>query len=1035
MFSKWVLRLLCLSLAFQQLSCTPKLGEDPPPMKNLGMETSPCLDQAANSIGEFFRGEAKESELSGAWGCFSSAFVEFKKYVRGRSSDRYTPQELATFIEDNFIEKNILSVMAGRISVGLQKEFMKIKVILIGGSQEYLTRSELDDVVKLLGEFRRMSLYLNPSMKILTMNWQPDFLTVGGPHLEEFERANTVIQEFAKDFAAIVKKNNPSYNLNDFPAILREMEKYYSETWDWLPDLERFMPLVKKVKKAVAGGDDSYVSPSEWRIFVLLGSRAYIQFLRYNYFISKSPEDSGIRMAYVARTFEDILAIFQDLVADKPTGQVSRMETGELLQAISQAWPGFKTSDNFLFEAMKLKRLVVGGSVEYWSTKDFETAKLKVNKLKDLVERLMTYYKVYGGDWKISEETPDHAESFFKEARVNVTDVLKEFGGTLEGSYSAQDLISLLSEVEKLYPSEEIGEPLHETIRSLSCLGKDIKRTLFDERKVGERCTYAHGQPENWTIEKDQWARLLELVSKVYAGYLHFHYFVEDKGMVTMREMQNRAWFGSDSVQLLQDLLNRRKNPVLTTEELSTWALDVREAGILPEEMKPATLTALAHSIVEKIMNTPEDRLKGVIPAGINEKLLVHLFHEFNMWSKTDMFFLDLYEKKQVASLTAPELLAEVEKGITTHKNDAQLLTGLQEMKMTLDTPVPMPMDAQGRVMISNQKDKPFSLDTMKTSNLSRLITRSLIRSYGLNLNRIVSYQGVQKCEAEKAYYELGGALVDIGALDPLEKSFISSRFVEANIFMPHSDGNNLMSFVETHDTAMMIFSGFEINESLKKDLLKDCVTAQNPTAETVMTFQCLRNSYRKNIVRDFPSMPEYIKYFQKVEPGEWNNSFYDNIKAAGYVPNNQNLVNLADASLFPHVIQYTEMLFSKIDRNKDGVISKSDALYAFPSFRQLLFDLAEEQIKDGQIKEKDLEAVFTYIVKYGKIPSCNKSPALLCLFDSEAQRWLKWKAIYKTDEATIYADRAQVAKILGLIADQVSNSEDDSSKPEQCGN
>lgn len=1027
---------LSLILVSPLLSCTPKIGEEPPPPKNLGVEASPCLDKATESLGAFVQGTAKDAELSEAWACLSSAFVEFKKYVRGRESDRYSSQELATFIEDNFIERNPITSRKRIISPELQVQMMKIKVILIGGSGEYLTRDELTLVVNLLTEFRRMSLTINPSMKILTMHWKPDE-QLNDAQMEEFERANYAIQDFIKDFASLVKKNNPSYDLNDIPILLKELEKFYADNWSWLPKVDQYIPLLKKIKKAIAGGDENFVAPVEWRIFMLLGGRAYVQYLRYHYFISNYTDNiSGNRAAYIARTFEDIFSVFQDLVAEKPSGQVSRIETAEILAAVSNVWKDFKTSDNLIFEVMKIKKVALGGSIEFWNTKDFESAKFKVNKLKDMIAALLPFRKIFTLSWEPNPLTHDEAQGQFSNARLQFTRALKEFGSYLEDGYSSADFIALIAEIEKLYPPKEGEKSWTSTANQYNCVAKDIKRILFNERKAGERCVFTDGKSENWNIEKGQWDRFLELGSQVYSAYLQYHYFVSEKPLTSEREIQAVNWFGNDTINLFTEILSKRKELILTTEEITALGLDLADTDLISKKLKPETVSSLAKTLVNKFLNPPEDRLKGVTPAGINSRLLGNLANEFNVWSRVDLFFMDIYEIKK-GSLTNNEVLEEIANGMEKHRDDPYLMAGLAEMKSVFVTAVPMPLDDDGRVIISYGAEARYSLKNIKQFNLNRFIVRTLIRSYGLNLDRITTNKGVQKCEAELAFMDVSGLFVDLGLLDPGSNSFISSRFSEANIFLPHSDGNNFMSFQEFHDLITMIFSGFVIDKKLKESIVETCGNSTNTLSRFTdpVDLACLRKVYYNNILKGgFESLPEYMKYLKATAPAVWNTSFFYNLKAAGYVPNNEQKVKIGDASLFPHIIQYTEMLFSKFDQNRDGKISKADALKAFPTFKNLLKDLAKKQIADGVINEDDLEAVFTYIIKYAKLPGCDKSPVILCLFDKEALQWLDWKGHYKEPSQTIFANRDHIAKILGLIADESRGAPPTPpSTPQQC--
>ena len=149
-------------------------------------------------------------------------------------------------------------------------------------------------------------------------------------------------------------------------------------------------------------------------------------------------------------------------------------------------------------------------------------------------------------------------------------------------------------------------------------MAKDIKRILFNERKAGERCVFTDGKSENWNIEKGQWDRFLELGSQVYSAYLQYHYFVSEKPLTSEREIQAVNWFGNDTINLFTEILSKRKELILTTEEITALGLDLADTDLISKKLKPETVSSLAKTLVNKFLNTPEDRLKGVTPAGIN---------------------------------------------------------------------------------------------------------------------------------------------------------------------------------------------------------------------------------------------------------------------------------------------------------------------------------------------------------------------------------------------------------------------------------
>lgn len=1011
-FRSWSKRLfifLCLLTLTGSISCAPRIGEDPPPQSKLALTGASCLDTASENFVSFFKGEGEKEKINQAWGCVASTFFEFKKYIRGRESDRYSPSEIAKFIEDNFLHN---AGSSKKISVGLQQQLMKIKVILVGGSEDYLLHNEIQLCISMIDQLSQMSLELNPHMKILTMHWTPQ-IQMANDQLEDFENANLAFQNFIQKFSDLVSRNNPSYSLENISRVLRELEIYQRANWDWIEKVEQFLPFVKKLKKSVAGGEEALVAPSEWKIFLLLGGRTYIQFLRFHYFISRTQESSAFFLAYVARCFEDIFSIFQDLVALKTSGSVTRTEINEIFHALTLAWPKIKSSPELTFEFMKIKKLILGGSVEAFTVRDFTTAKLKVFKVKDLVARFIPFYSVYGLTWKPNLDDPETSLGRFSEAKIRLMQLLKEIGILLESSYSYQDLINLFTEIEKLYPPKNPNESIVVSLKKYVCVSMDLKQILFKE--FGDQRCRTDLNRTNWAIQKEQWPNFLEHAGNLYSSFLHYFYFVKDNGLTSRTENFYLDDFVKQSVQTIGKIYTTAKKEFFSEKELKALVYDVKEAGFLPEKLSKKSLDTLVELTLSHFLNPTIDRISGVVPAGLTTRLLNNFLYEFQVWHDPEVYLQYLMQDK---SLSKAELLNQIKIGIEQNPERRALQEGLRELGLMVDSPYTLVVNEKNRILIDYSKNHAIDTKTLRSLNMYRYGARFLSRSFGENLKSLERYQGLTQCELDKAYSMVQQLFVDLGYIDAKSTSFISARFIEANIFVPRADGNSYASFEEMSEITAMIVSGFSLGSIFQSDLRNSCSISD----KGFVGFKCLRNSYYASSPK-VDSLSEYQKYFTRTDREVWNETFANNLKSVGGVPNDQQMVLLSEVSFYPHALQYTEMLFAKFDKNQDGILSKEDLIRAFPTFEGLFLNLAKKQISDGVIKKSELGALFTFIVKYGKVPSCDKTPSFLCLLDKEIRDWLDWKENYKDDDHIVYADRLQVSRVLSLIADEISRS------------
>lgn len=990
MYSKKLLSVL-LALTIFIAGCDAKFGEEPPPPSSQEFSGTQCLSDMKPVVKAFVLGEARRGDLERSWDCVSSAVEKFKRYVRGRDGDSYTSQELATFLEDNFLDPE-----SPRVSAELQYEFMKIKKLFVGGNDRYITRSEVDRLLSLFGVLRKITVNLNPYMKVLALSWSLNGEDKLQGEIKFFEDTNKEVQQAARTLAAIIEENGQSYKLSDFANFISLIGTLFEEDWEFPKTIQKYMPIVKKVKTTLSGGDEDLVTPTEWRRFAVLGSRGYILFLRYYYFIKSVPETgSGYKLSYLARTVEDLLSVFEDLVAEKPAGYVSKLEIISLLDTLGGVWPDFKTSSGLVTEAMKVKQLFFGGSMESFTKGDFETARLKVHRLKIMAERFLPYYLIYGRGWQPELDSYEESQKIFMDSQFVLEATLREVGALFEGAYDLNDALNLLKEIETLYPPENGG--YQKLAESYLPLVIDLKNMILGG--------------DDSSLAKGHWGVLLGFASRFYSDYLYFEYFVKDKDQTQAQTLGSMTVLVEQSLNILRDLITQKPNTSFTRAELLRIVQHLGNLELIPK-MGLTSWNQVLGVVLNNILTPAEQRLAGKPEMALTLTSIETARAELRIYLDTQKYFAELTQDwSSQRGMTRLEFFENLQKSSRDPNNSANLQIGLQEMLVVIDTPMAMTFDSLGRVRISNRIEYLYDFETMSQINMHRTLSRVLIRAFITDSKRLKSYQGVTLEEVEAAFQALRAPVIELGILDPKNVTFASSRFREANIFVPHSDGSTVASFAEMTDLIGMIFSGLKVNTLLEEDLSLHCFQGQKLTKTSATTLSCIRAAYKDSMRKHMTTTPEYIRYMNSVNADEWAYYINNVFKAAGHIPNARNTATVEDISLAPHVIQYIEMLYARFDKNKDGFISTSESMAAFPAFRGILFELAKDQIAKGSLKESDLLDIFTYILRYGKPPETMKEKIRFAL---------KWRGKQKNWD--VWANRTQLALILGYIADQTGS-------------
>ncbi|WP_413557549.1 hypothetical protein [Bdellovibrio sp. HCB209] len=992
--------------------CDSKIGEAPPEAKAHEFGGASCLSDTASVLREFIEGNAKDRDIEALWGCLGSAVQSFQRYVRGNDKSRYTSQELATFLELNFLDQT----KGSKISPELQLQFMKLKQLFLGGNVDYITQTELKKMQDVFGLLRGITLRLNPYMKIMVLKWSVSDTNQVQKDMAFFEDANKELQNSAKALADHIEKNGQAYNLSDIVTFLQELSNTLDDDWSGVELVRTYMPVVKKVKKALAGGNENAIAPNEWRRFSLLGARGYVQYLRYYYFIEQVPEtDTGYRLTYMARTLEDVLSVFQDLVAEKPEGVVTREEVNDLLMTFSKVWPDFKISQKLILESMKVKQLIFGGSVDSFTTGDFKTARMKVNRLKAIVERVLPFYPIFSHDWDPQMYSYQESQKFFQDAQSVLEQSGIELGGLVEGPYDLRDLITILREYEKLYPHKEKdpkngkGEkyvPLSEQLQKQMPLIVDVKNMVFGGNDS--------------SLSKKIWSPLLGLGARVYSSVLYYHYFINEKPTESSETLWSMSTFSNQSLNLVRDVLVKKPAHQLSINEIMQITNRLNQAGYLSEKINMASLKTILGLAVNNVLVDPEDRIGGYVPNAITMHSVELLREELQIWIDSEIFFAQLTRKFDKNQGLRPRDFADaIEKARTNINSSAALRTGMKELGWSVATPAPLTVDAEGRLYISRQLQQVYNQQSMSQLNLNRMFARLMMRSFAGNVSRIKAYAGVTVEEVNSVFKTVKPFFVDMGLLEPENDTFGDARFRDANIFMPHSDGNKYASFTELTDLVGMLWSGVKINTMLTDALPAECLFEQTvkdkytrkDKIEKMVKVDCAANAYRFSLMDKMSATPvfrNHLKNLDREQTLEFINNIY---KSSGYIPNKTRTTKLTDLGQVPHAIQYIEIIFTRYDENSDGILTRNEAIKAYDLFAELL-----KQYAGDQVAPKDLDSVFMFLLRYGKAPTTIKE---------KATWFLRWKG--KPDNWNVYADRSQLARILGYIADMSNKATADS--------
>ncbi len=978
MFTKISLVLLsgCLVLGCQRLPWGEKVANPKPPPNKIGSEIR-CLKHVLPILQAFVAGEAKPAEVSQGWQCFSGALQLFKNKIRGEQPQGYQATELKEFFEGYFLKEGV------KISPGLMEEIMRLKQVFFGGSIQVLTRPELEDLILFASEIEGLSLEILPSMKILTKRWSVSAGGIEGiPAAEfEFDLAKLRAEKALIQMASRIEAKGQSYKIANFLRLMEEFEILYAADWSFIDSLKKGLPLFQKLKKSLMGTDETVVLATEWRQFGLLGVQSYLLYLRYHYFVQTAPPTMSSAPDYrlAVKSIDDLMLTCGEFISQKPSSRLEVAEILEIFRQAEQVFPSLKISPDLMSELMKIKILLVGGNQNEFTPQDFQTARTKLNSVRAVAELYKKWAEIYGGNWVLDKKTRAQARLEFNLAEADLLKIAENLGSLFQASYDLKDLVSLFKSYEITFPPKAGAQPVSQVVERYLNLGVSVKDLLLNDWLAGQN----QSSGLNSVVGQDSWPPLLANGARIYTKFLFYHYFLKQESWLRGSSLQDSETLSGQVHETLKQVVRVRNSLGIQPWEVAVVFEQVQKAKLTELDLSFGLVTSLVQKIVKRFFTSPELRFASQWESAISLTAIETLFVEVNAFFRTQKAMDLLLDQKP--EWTQEELRdslgSDTVLGKEISKEITNILAGNSSMALT----------PEGRMYLNPDENKSYDEPSLVRLNTVRALVRWMFRGYADELNRAVNLDFLKATEVAEVFNDFRGVAIELGLIDPANERFAKNRFLEANLFSPQADGNDVLSFHEGTWIFAYILSGLNINRPLAVATQKACGKLSRLETE------CALQSVVQIAPSEFSSMPQMVRFLNKLDLGEKREMFKDLFTAIGWSADQRKIL-ATDLSMLPHIVQYIEAVMRRGDANKDGIIVLSEALQIEPAFRPLLSKVS------GFDDPAWLQALFAYILVYGNAP---ESPLDEVFFAADWVSRATWP---------VQADRKKLAKILAVL-------------------
>lgn len=639
--------------------------------------------------------------------------------------------------------------------------------------------------------------------------------------------------------------------------------------------------------------------------------------------------------------------------------------------------PGSRLSPSLILEIMHLKQMMVGGAEDKLSITELSDLRHFTGSLKILFLELQPLMKILSGNWDPSALSPSQGRAKLKEAETEFALKMKSFWPKPAAPYNLQNLQVLADAFVNNFPNSSGLKSFRDWITRYHPLMLVAKKTIL-------------GHESNLVTPQD-WPRLLSVLPQLYGKYLYYDYFLQKNSFFWGDTLPAfNIWITDISENLTQIFATRGGGtPVgIPVVEIHRMIDALHASDLLLDLFSPETLKSLAPVAISRFLTPPAQRLAGKRETDLGPVALETFMTEFRVFIQAQNKLNELWLQKPAWSHA--ELRTAFQGGTG----------GSEELLRIFQSPSAYSFDSKGRLHIEAGFELPYDQDSALKVNLIRSLSRIAIRSYSKDLNRANASASLTKDEVLiDAFSELRPILVQAGLIEADNDRFAKNRFLEANLFTPIGNGDQILDFKETSAIMLMIWSGINLSNEFKPAVEASCLIPNSTPA--LYDVNCAIDRLRTQMPALATSIPLMTEHLRSASPVDANQMLHETLRATGWIVTPAAAVKMSDLMLVPHLLQYMESIFRRWDSNRDKILSKPEAMAAEPVFRPLLSEIS------GQTNTSVLRAGFAYVLIYQQNPADDFFNFIF--FMNDEANW------------NIQVNRAKLAKVLGFIADEMA--------------
>jgi hypothetical protein len=295
-----------------------------------------CLKSVPAQLTSYLQDQADEPTTRQIFGCANNVLRVFSNLTTGADSSQYSASELQQFL-NHYLD------LKSNVTDDLMAQLMKVKVLLIGGSEVSLTRAEITNLKGSLNLLADVAVQLRGHWKYILL--VEDAKQVSSARIAQEQ---DLIQQALFKIIDNARISESHYGWNDFSNLIVSASDYLKSSvkgtsqasqLDFSANFLQLLPMANHVRILFLGEGANQATLADWKKDAQWGLNAYSLVASYHYLFKSISFDDGTGWPQVIGMIDKVFDLLQNAPEMQKQGFFSQIAIDAIIDDLKPSLP------------------------------------------------------------------------------------------------------------------------------------------------------------------------------------------------------------------------------------------------------------------------------------------------------------------------------------------------------------------------------------------------------------------------------------------------------------------------------------------------------------------------------------------------------------------------------------------------------------------------------------------------------------------------------------------------------------------------